>query len=81
MLFCNKFQLLDVQLPHTASSILTSDDDAIFVLAYPSSDILLVRQSANGGIHCAELKYDSIMPRFIVGIAEKFRCVILLKIH
>lgn len=64
---------LDVHLPHAAASILTPDEDAIFVLAYPSSDILLVQQSIDGSVHCTELKYDSIMPRFIAGIAEKFR--------
>lgn len=72
----NKINFTDVQLPHTASSTLTSEDDAIFVLAYPSSDILLVRQNGNGGIHSTELKHDSIMPRFIAGIAEKFRLVL-----
>lgn len=63
----------DTQLPHTAASVLTLDEEAIFVLAYPSSDVLLVRQTLEGRCTAVELKFESIIPRFLSGIADKFR--------
>lgn len=62
-------------MPHTAASDLTLDEDAIFVLAYPSSDVLLVRQTSEGRCTAIELKFESIIPRFLSGIADKFRYV------
>lgn len=56
-----------------AASDLTEEEGAIFVLAYPSGDILLVTQSADGYSTIEELKMDSMVPRFLSGIAEKFR--------
>lgn len=70
-----KKQIVDTQLPHTAASDLTLDEEAIFVLAYPSSDVLLVRQTLEGRCTAMELKFESIIPRFLSGIADKFRCV------
>lgn len=62
----------DTQLPHTAASDLTLDEEAIFILAYPSGDVLLVRQSLDGRCLTVELKSESIIPRFLFGIADKF---------
>ncbi|KAF5272220.1 hypothetical protein FQA39_LY01302 [Lamprigera yunnana] len=61
------------QLPQVATSLLTSDQEAIFVFGYPSAEILLVKQSPQGRCESIELKHDSFMPRFIYGIAEKFK--------
>ncbi|RZC33085.1 nuclear pore complex protein Nup160 -like, partial [Asbolus verrucosus] len=62
------------QLPYLADSSLTlAEEEAIFVLAYPSSEILLVRQSREGKIESVELKSESIVPRFLSGLADKLR--------
>ncbi|XP_044262804.1 nuclear pore complex protein Nup160 homolog [Tribolium madens] len=62
------------QLPFLADSSLTlAEEEAIFVLAYHSGEILLVRQSREGKIDSAELKSESIVPRFLSGLADKLR--------
>lgn len=65
--------ILDSQLPHVATSLLTHNEEALFLLGYPSGEVLLVRQSPTGQSISSELKYESFMPRFISGLAEKFR--------
>lgn len=74
-----KLFIADTQLPHTAASDLTLDEEAVFVLAYPSGDVLLVRQSVEGRCSSTELKSESIIPRFLSGIAGRFRCVTFKK--
>nr|CAH7729258.1 unnamed protein product [Callosobruchus chinensis] len=63
------------QLPCMASSYLSPDEDAFFVLAYPSKELLLIRHNpCSGQAAVTELKGDSsLMPRFLTGLAEKFR--------
>ncbi|GJQ71484.1 hypothetical protein Trydic_g11201 [Trypoxylus dichotomus] len=62
------------QLPHCAASWFTwSDEDAYFILSYLSGDILLIKQLQSGVCELVELKFESIVPRFLYGLAEKFR--------
>ncbi|XP_018568434.1 nuclear pore complex protein Nup160 homolog isoform X2 [Anoplophora glabripennis] len=62
------------QLPNLACSYLLPDtEEAIFALAYPSTELLLIKQSSEGQAVSTELKGDSLMPRFLTGLAEKFR--------
>jgi nuclear pore complex protein Nup160 len=62
------------QLPYLADSSLTlAEEEAIFVLAYPSGEILLVKQSREGKVESIELKSESIVPRFLSGLADKLR--------
>ncbi|KAL3269609.1 hypothetical protein HHI36_008672 [Cryptolaemus montrouzieri] len=62
------------QLPYLASSTMSFDDDeAIFILVYPSGEILLVRQSIDGQNYSLELKTESMVPKFLSGLAEKLR--------
>lgn len=62
------------QLPHLADSSLTlAEEEAIFVLVYPSNEILLIRQCRDGKIESCELKNESIVPRFLSGLADKLR--------
>ncbi|KAI4461367.1 nuclear pore complex protein [Holotrichia oblita] len=62
------------QLPHCAASWFTwSDEEAYFILSYLSGDVLLIKQLQNGACDSIELKFESIVPRFLHGLAEKFR--------
>lgn len=62
------------QLPYLACSTLSPDEEeALFILVYPSGEILLVQQLCQGHNSCSELKSDSIVPRFLSGIADKLR--------
>ncbi|XP_072392736.1 nuclear pore complex protein Nup160 homolog [Diabrotica undecimpunctata] len=63
------------QLPNLASSyLLPETEEAFFILAYPSTELLLIKQNPdNGQVICTELKGESLMPRFLSGLAEKFR--------
>ncbi|XP_057663813.1 nuclear pore complex protein Nup160 homolog [Diorhabda carinulata] len=63
------------QLPNLASSyLLPETEEAFFVLAYPSTELLLIKQNPdNEQVVCTELKGESLVPRFLSGIAEKFR--------
>lgn len=64
------------QLPHCAASWFTwSDEEAYFILSYLSGDILLIKQLQNGACDSIDLKFESIVPRFLHGLAEKFRFV------
>ncbi|KAJ8959900.1 hypothetical protein NQ318_011637 [Aromia moschata] len=61
-------------LPTLACSyFLPETEEAIFVLAYSSNELLLLKQSPNGQTVSSELKGESLMPRFLSGLAEKFR--------
>ncbi|XKL59635.1 hypothetical protein PGB90_000651 [Kerria lacca] len=60
-------------LPHTATSGLTDDDDAIFCLALNNNSILLIRLQHLTGIGtCHYLKQDSGGRGFFSGITEVF---------
>lgn len=63
------------QLPNLACSFLLPDtEDAYFILSYPSTELLLLRLSADSSpVVTTELKGESLMPRFLSGLAEKFR--------
>lgn len=63
------------QLPNLASSYLLPDtDEAFFILSYPSTELLLLKLSADSSpVIATELKGESLMPRFLSGLAEKFR--------
>ncbi|XP_043288252.1 nuclear pore complex protein Nup160 homolog isoform X2 [Venturia canescens] len=62
-------------VPHVAASWLTlPHEEALFALAYNSGTILVLRlDTVTGLVHTSELKQDSIMPRFLSGIATAFR--------
>ena len=50
------------------------NEEAVFSLAYTSGTILLLRLDAvTGLIHSSELKQESIVPRFLSGIATALR--------
>ncbi|CAH0554990.1 unnamed protein product [Brassicogethes aeneus] len=62
------------QLPNLACSYLSADtEEAVFVLAYPSTEMLLIKQNREGQCISMEMKGESLMPRFLSGLAEKFR--------
>lgn len=56
------------QLPHAAASCLTHEEEAIFTLAYPSGELLLVRQQPDGRGESIELQSDTIVSKFFSGI-------------
>ncbi|XP_015116338.1 nuclear pore complex protein Nup160 homolog [Diachasma alloeum] len=60
---------------HAAASwLLLPHEEAVFALAYSSGSILVLRlDSITGLVHTSELKQDSIVPRFLSGIATAFR--------
>ncbi|CAG9862053.1 unnamed protein product [Phyllotreta striolata] len=61
------------QLPNLANSYFVPETgEAYFVLAFPSTELLLIRQSPDQ-VTCVELKGESLVPRFFAGIADKFR--------
>ncbi|XP_076303351.1 nuclear pore complex protein Nup160 [Lasioglossum baleicum] len=61
-------------VPHAATSWYIPPQDALFALAYNSGVILLLRLDIKTGVvHTSELKEDSIVPRFLSGIATAFR--------
>ncbi|EGI69420.1 Nuclear pore complex protein Nup160-like protein [Acromyrmex echinatior] len=62
-------------VPHAAASwLMLPQEEALFALAYSSATILLLRLDAlTGLVHTSELKQDSIMPKFLSGIATAFR--------
>ncbi|XP_050491820.1 nuclear pore complex protein Nup160 homolog isoform X1 [Bombus huntii] len=61
-------------VPHAAASWLIPPQEALFALAYNSGTILLLRLDTKTGlVHSSELKQDSIVPRFLSGIATAFR--------
>ncbi|XP_076265249.1 nuclear pore complex protein Nup160 [Rhynchophorus ferrugineus] len=62
------------QLPNIASSFFDDQtNEAIFTLSYPSSELLLIKLNDHGQSTCTELKGESLMPRFLSGLTEKFR--------
>lgn len=56
-----------------AASTLIDDESALFLLTYPTNEIILVRQYPDGESETLELKSESFVPRFLSGIAGKFR--------
>ena len=61
-------------VPHAAASWFIQPQEALFALAYNSGTILLLRLDIKTGlVHTSELKQDSIVPRFLSGIATAFR--------
>ncbi|XP_066259653.1 nuclear pore complex protein Nup160 homolog [Euwallacea similis] len=62
------------QLPNLARSFYNVDtDEAFFVLSYLSTELLLIRLTKAGQAICQELKGESLMPRFLSGLTDKFR--------
>lgn len=71
--FNNPSSAID-QLPSLASSFYSRDsDESIFILSYPSSELLLLKLISQGNTICTELKGETLMPRFLSGLTEKFR--------
>lgn len=65
---------IDSPVPHAATSWYIPPQEALFALAYNSGIILLLRLDIKtGAVHTSELKEDSIVPRFLSGIATAFR--------
>ncbi|KAF7993721.1 hypothetical protein HCN44_010316 [Aphidius gifuensis] len=62
-------------IPHAAASWLTlPHEEAVFALAYNTASILVLRlDTITGLVHSTELKQDSIVPRFLSGIAIALR--------
>lgn len=62
-------------IPHAAASWLTlPHEEAVFALAYNTGSILVLRlDTITGLVHSTELKQDSIVPRFLSGIAIALR--------
>lgn len=61
-------------VPHAAASWFIPPQEALFAFAYNSGTILLLRLDIKTGlVHSNELKQDSIVPRFLSGIATAFR--------
>ncbi|XP_023245481.1 nuclear pore complex protein Nup160 homolog [Copidosoma floridanum] len=60
-------------MPHTATSWM-SNNEALFALAYSTGTILILRLNVRSGqMHSSEIKQESIVPRFLSGIATAFR--------
>ncbi|XP_012270896.1 nuclear pore complex protein Nup160 homolog [Orussus abietinus] len=62
-------------VPHAAASwLVLPQEESLFALAYNSGIILLLRlDTITGLVQTSELKQDSIVPRFLSGIATAFR--------
>lgn len=60
---------------HAAASwLIMPQEEALFAVAYNSGIILLLRlDTISGLVHTSELKQESIVPRFLSGIATAFR--------
>ncbi|XP_050293240.1 nuclear pore complex protein Nup160 homolog [Anthonomus grandis grandis] len=62
------------QLPNSASAFYDADSgQSIFVLSYPNSEAVLINLNPDGHTICQELKGETLMPRFLSGLTEKFR--------
>ncbi|XP_017773941.1 PREDICTED: nuclear pore complex protein Nup160 homolog [Nicrophorus vespilloides] len=57
-----------LQLPHLAASCLTIYEEAMFLLAYPTGELILVRQKSSGEGETVELKYDTVVQKFLSGM-------------
>lgn len=61
-------------LPHTSASWLSVNEEALFALAYSTGPILLIRMNPlSGMVAVNELKQETMVPRFLSGIAGAFR--------
>ncbi|PSN51838.1 Nuclear pore complex protein 160 [Blattella germanica] len=65
--------LANTPLPQTSASWLSMNEEALFALAYSTGPILLIRMDPNGVVAVSELKQETIMPRFLSGIAGALR--------
>jgi hypothetical protein len=64
----------DTPLPHTSASWLSVNEEALFALAYSTGPILLIRMNPlSGMVAVNELKQETMVPRFLSGIAGAFR--------
>jgi len=64
----------DTPLPHTSASWLSVNEEALFALAYSTGPILLIRMNPLSGVVAVnELKQETMMPRFLSGIAGALR--------
>lgn len=48
------------------------ENEALFLFAYPSNEIILVKHSSNGHHETIELKNESYVNWILSGIADKF---------
>lgn len=65
--------LANTPLPQTSASWLSVNEEALFALAYSTGPILLIRMGPHGVMSVSELKQETIMPRFLSGIAGALR--------
>ncbi|KAJ9580150.1 hypothetical protein L9F63_004167, partial [Diploptera punctata] len=65
--------LANTPLPQTSASWLSVNEEALFALAYSTGPILLIRMGSHGVVSVYELKQETIMPRFLSGIAGALR--------
>lgn len=75
-MFCCKIKGLNVTgtpLPHTSASWLSVNEEALFALAYSTGPILLIRMDPSGMVSVSELKQETMVPRFLSGIAGALR--------
>jgi len=64
----------DTPLPHTSASWLSVNEEALFALAYSTGPILLIRMNPlSGMVAVNELKQETMVPRFLSGIAGALR--------
>jgi nuclear pore complex protein Nup160 len=64
----------DTPLPHTSASWLSVNEEALFALAYSTGLVLLIRMDPLSGMAgVSELKQETMVPRFLSGIAGALR--------
>jgi hypothetical protein len=64
----------DTPLPHTSASWLSVNEEALFALAYSTGPVLLIRMNPlSGVVRVSELKQETMVPRFLSGIAGALR--------
>ena len=67
------FCVIDNPLPQTSASWLSVNEEALYALAYSTGPILLIRMDPHGVVFVSELKQETIVPRFLSGIAGALR--------
>jgi hypothetical protein len=69
-----RLNVADTPLPHTSASWLSVNEEALFALAYSNGPILLIRMNPlSGMVAVNELKQETMVPRFLSGIAGALR--------
>jgi len=72
--YYHALNVADTPLPHTSASWLSMNEEALFALAYSTGPILLIRMDPlSGMVAVSELKNETMVPRFLSGIAGALR--------